>query len=93
MVTIAPAATIDPSPISMFDKNVEFAPIEAPFLITGPLKIKVNSYGILIICKTGTRPYKYIIFYNCVCWNINVGLYTHVVTYCGVSFDHSISTD
>jgi len=32
-VTTAPAATMAPSPTSIFDKKVEFAPIDAPLRI------------------------------------------------------------
>ena len=35
---MAPAATMDPSPISTPDRKVELAPIDAPFLKIGPSK-------------------------------------------------------
>ena len=51
LVTIAPAATIAPSPSSIPGKIVVFAPIEAPFLIIGPryLYALVNIFDGLII--------------------------------------------
>ena len=53
---MAPAATMAPSPISIFDKNVELAPMDAPLLIIDPIESKSTLIGYLSFVKHAHGP-------------------------------------